>query len=469
MRDEKLSAAIASLGTGVYWGVSMRSLSGWYQDDGLLPAETDFGIAPAHMNQLAIVVLGLMFIPLFRRIRGSVPLRCVALTGIASNAAMGAIALWAGSTEAALPPGAAVALSVVRGTGMGCCMLLWGLRFASLDKRRAGRTVALVSAIAFLVYYLALLFAPVPSTVFDSACFAVSLVLFLVAGCPVSRVPRDFCRDKGRDIALFYVSRAGIGLCLGLSHVLLRSSTVPTLSRPLIVAGCVVIGVALLWVARVRDVDLRLLPFVPFAGTGLLLLPCSMQSGGPLFAEVATVLIWFCWIVLSSFQLSELKESFGMDEATLCFSEKAVIMGSWFLGSVVASLVSRGLGGETVGRMGGYAAIVLVYGMVAYAASQIWGLVYSRKKRQLIDEFSRPERERREHLFEVVACKYALSGRELEVLRLLAEGHTRKYIQDALNISNGTAKAHVAHVYQKLGVHKKEELLAFLERERGRE
>ena len=38
-------------------------------------------------------------------------------------------------------------------------------------------------------------------------------------------------------------------------------------------------------------------------------------------------------------------------------------------------------------------------------------------------------------------------------------GYTRAYIREALNVSDGTAKVHIAHVYAKLGIHHKDDLL----------
>ena len=52
-------------------------------------------------------------------------------------------------------------------------------------------------------------------------------------------------------------------------------------------------------------------------------------------------------------------------------------------------------------------------------------------------------------------CESAPSLREREVMGMLAEGYTHAYIREALNVSDGTAKAHIAHVYAKLGMHRR--------------
>ncbi len=45
-----------------------------------------------------------------------------------------------------------------------------------------------------------------------------------------------------------------------------------------------------------------------------------------------------------------------------------------------------------------------------------------------------------------------LSQRELEVLRLLADGHTNQQIAAALVVSIGTVKRHLSNIYGKLNV-----------------
>lgn len=45
-----------------------------------------------------------------------------------------------------------------------------------------------------------------------------------------------------------------------------------------------------------------------------------------------------------------------------------------------------------------------------------------------------------------------LSGRETEVLRLLANGYTRRDIGNALGISFNTAARHIANIYGKLNI-----------------
>jgi LuxR family maltose regulon positive regulatory protein len=59
-----------------------------------------------------------------------------------------------------------------------------------------------------------------------------------------------------------------------------------------------------------------------------------------------------------------------------------------------------------------------------------------------------------------------LSEREHEILQLLARGMSNQEIAEELFIAASTVKAHVTHVYQKLGVQKRLQAVA-LAREKG--
>lgn len=62
-----------------------------------------------------------------------------------------------------------------------------------------------------------------------------------------------------------------------------------------------------------------------------------------------------------------------------------------------------------------------------------------------------------------VAERFGLSPRELEVFMMLARGRDRAYIQERLVVSRNTVKAHVKHVYAKLGIHTHQELIDLVE------
>lgn len=55
--------------------------------------------------------------------------------------------------------------------------------------------------------------------------------------------------------------------------------------------------------------------------------------------------------------------------------------------------------------------------------------------------------------------RFGLSDRETEIAFLLAQGRSRPSIREKLFISKNTVATHIKHIYQKLGIHSKEELI----------
>lgn len=58
-----------------------------------------------------------------------------------------------------------------------------------------------------------------------------------------------------------------------------------------------------------------------------------------------------------------------------------------------------------------------------------------------------------------IAEEYKLSPRETEIFLLLAQGRTREFIKDELVLSGNTVKTHVSHIYTKIGVHDRQEMI----------
>ena len=56
---------------------------------------------------------------------------------------------------------------------------------------------------------------------------------------------------------------------------------------------------------------------------------------------------------------------------------------------------------------------------------------------------------------------YKLTARELEVLQLIADGHSNKAIADQLSLSVNTIAVHRANIMDALGIHKTAELIVY--------
>jgi DNA-binding CsgD family transcriptional regulator len=64
--------------------------------------------------------------------------------------------------------------------------------------------------------------------------------------------------------------------------------------------------------------------------------------------------------------------------------------------------------------------------------------------------------------YQRIALQKGLTPREIEICIILARGNNMQRVQDELFISKGTAITHRNHIYKKLGVHSKQELIDFV-------
>ena len=58
---------------------------------------------------------------------------------------------------------------------------------------------------------------------------------------------------------------------------------------------------------------------------------------------------------------------------------------------------------------------------------------------------------------------FDITQRELDVVVYTYRGYSAKKIAEALIVSESTVKAHLSHVYRKLGIHSKQELIALID------
>ena len=65
----------------------------------------------------------------------------------------------------------------------------------------------------------------------------------------------------------------------------------------------------------------------------------------------------------------------------------------------------------------------------------------------------------------LLSRKPVLTGRELEVLQLVAQGQTSRQIGELLYISENTVKNHIRNILDKLGLHSRNEAVLYAVRE----
>ena len=450
------------VGAAAYWSTTLLTLASGDAPAAMgathLGVGAEAGILGLPTPGVALLlIVGTVFSGLFsfERARGAVAW-CIA--GCAAAVMLLACSGVSGSESAA--PAGSIALVLLRAVESSGLILLWGLAFSSLDKETAGQTVALTALCSVFGYFCLLGVARLVPQVFVVQTLYIGSAAIILLGKIRFANRKRRKTPEARKRAAFFASRAAWGMAIGFVSVIPAAPVAASVVL-LFVGMSVVFGMLLAYLFSKENLYAAL-PVFPLAITGLVFMP-FLLDGLKGIEGSSVAMMWVAWILLSSFQLSELKEAFGMSEAGICFSEKAVLMASWAVGLLAGNALYPAAAPGFVGQdAGGIVALVATYTVILCSSYSMFSLVYTRREGQLLDELSRTMEQRMAGLYDEVAADYGLSAREREVMEMLAQGYTRTYIKERLVISDGTAKAHIAHVYQKLGIHKKDELLRLM-------
>ena len=98
----------------------------------------------------------------------------------------------------------------------------------------------------------------------------------------------------------------------------------------------------------------------------------------------------------------------------------------------------------------------------ARTATNAAGSVFSGELERAMTEARRAMEATGREIERAVAEARRLTPREREVMELLAQGKSLSGVAHELIIAEGTAKAHTRHIYEKLGINTRQELLDLL-------
>ncbi len=322
-------------GVTLHWTASILGLLAWTSVKPPMQTLSLFGATLAPTGAVSIALFALLLTLLARCFRHPSAQKAMGLVSLAANgvAFTGLMAL-SSNTDNEI---AAYVATIGRDIGSACLILLWGLRFASLDKHEAGHVIATCAPLTIITYCLVVGIASHESILpVLEFVYCVSSLCFLATIVPVPRVRQSKSGRPRVKIAAFYASRAGFGLAIGAFSV----CTVPVDSHALwpVALAIGLGGVAFFVYSSVRsDESHRMLTLLPLLASGCILAPL-LDHGFSSIAEAASAIAWFSWILLSSFQLSSLRETFRLDAAFLSFSEKAVLLTFWAIGTFTGKL-----------------------------------------------------------------------------------------------------------------------------------
>lgn len=206
---------------------------------------------------------------------------------------------------------------------------------------------------------------------------------------------------------------------------------------------------------------------------GMMLLPFQ----GGLLSQLAAFLImtgFIFYFVLALIFIIDLVRTFDLNLTVVLGANQALEYAMFAVGIVAGNLLWSAFGDEVLlPFIVSYAAIFALVAMTLLFATERppWQADYY--KPNLADEgaASCAEASAAEPYVEevdvlaIVGQRSCLTPREMEVFALLSKGRNAEFIQNALVISNHTAKTHIYNIYRKMGIHSLQELLDLLDAE----
>ncbi|MGV8083738.1 MAG: LuxR C-terminal-related transcriptional regulator [Coriobacteriia bacterium] len=351
---------------------------------------------------------------------------------------------------------------VMAGLGASLLVPIWGEYYGSIGAARASLSVPLALVTGTGLYFLSTLLAPVFAVAITALYPAVSILL--VTRDSKSVANRSAPTEYSRGFPLPWTLAFG-AVIYGILGNLIRSTIVFTDMSAFLRSGRIAAIACLVFAALFaactgllgRDPDLTFTyrPTIPIVITGCLLLPLLGDAHGPLAVSIVSsgymYFYVFSWVTYSdiAFRLHKLPSS------VFAWGRSLDSMG-FVIGNVISYiLLSMNLERRTV--------LIVISVIAIYLLILVPVIIL--KERDVPGGRVLGESRVVEPLVarcEMVAEEHRLSNRELTILTLLAQGRSLPYIERVLFITHNTAKTHAKNIYQKLGVHTRQEMLDLL-------
>jgi DNA-binding CsgD family transcriptional regulator len=420
--------------------------------------------------------------------------------------------------ESSVPHTLEIVSGILTGIGSANLILFWGIAFAHCDATSIMLNASFAIPIGMVVYAVFLQHLPFPL-----AAFLASVIPLLEVPIIRKKMPPPFVKRSGlpavgalpinrtRFIMRFGAPVAVFGIALGM----LRQTSIQYImatSRgdqvvPLLAAGVstVIVLVAILALGGSRWTRF-FRPVVPFVVAALFLLPLSNATDLSL-SSVFVLIGYLCFEALMWMFFGELSQNFRLSPVLVFGLGRGLLALSSLFGSLMPIAGAEWFGLTGFGEHGLIVAMMLVM-IIAYALLPHEHEIDAIVTHAPLPNTAEPETVKKavrtpeaglpadaasqddaapalpptkEHTsadspaaakrgggrfrakVETVANTYLLSRREAEILFLLAKGYNRANIQEKLYISEGTAKTHIRHIYEKTGTHSQQKLIRLIE------
>lgn len=226
-----------------------------------------------------------------------------------------------------------------------------------------------------------------------------------------------------------------------------------------------VITLLLLLLSRQLDLAYSYKPVLILMMIGCIMLPFTGRENLP--AHAITMGGYICFEIMNWAILSDISFRFNIPACRVYGFGRAATSGGVLVGALIGLYLNRNVVFTT--EMLTALAFALIFAMVityTFTLTERDVAKITRQRRrhpvQRANDAETPEPRREltiDEKAELLAAEHDITGRSLEVLVLLAKGNSAARIEQELYMSKGTVNTHTRRLYQKLGVHKRQELI----------
>lgn len=249
--------------------------------------------------------------------------------------------------------------------------------------------------------------------------------------------------------------------CSGSGAGALNDEFVDLLPFVSIIGG--VIMVALLLFSRQLDLAFTYKPIVILMTIGSISLPFIGNSSVP--ASVTAMAGYLCFEIMNWTILSNISYRFSLPAMRVFGFGRAATSGGVFVGAAIGMYLNLHV--EYTSEFLMALAFALIFAMVITYTFTLTERDVAKITRQrgrhpfaaTAGEGEPPHELTVDEKAEILANRLDITGRGREVLLLLAKGNSAARIEQELYMSKGTVNTHTRRLYQKLGVHKRQELI----------
>ncbi|TGY73779.1 LuxR family transcriptional regulator [Enterorhabdus sp. NM05_H27] len=453
---------VAFLGLGLYraW-IEIVYVGTWIPFPTLPIAGQDLFDAAMVLALLACAVLHRLVTPLFRK-------RAL-LWVAAAFIALGTMANFATLAQPPLAPLVAAPAAIACGIGIALIILIWSELYACLSPYQVAvyyaASILAGAAVILLCRGFILPYACVAATALPLASTACVLCGF--RRIPSANLPRR-CTSRQplpwTPIALMSLYAFAYGL---------RENELTAVMGPMSSAGVVAASsIVLVGIVCFRDrFDLDVMQRVALPAMVCSLVFVSAYNViGTLFANICASFSYTAFSILIFCILCDLSRRFGFSAIMLFGLERGIRAIFSLLGRLVDSAVMSWGGHSVLSDVvvaGAIAVLVIAFALVLWRVPVRHGRWSVPRIDPASDDNECTGESSDAEAALIIACsllrkRYELTPREEDVLFLLAQGKSIAEVAQSLVIAKGTAKVHVRHIYEKLGIHTREELKALV-------